>query len=175
MKTQLAKLSASDNAKPKKVKKLLEKDIQAQIVKYLEANRIHVAVTNAERVWGKFGGIRKSKVSPDHPDLTCVLPIVVSTLPIGLAWYIEVKTPTGSIREGQKVKLKSLADAGALCILARSIDDVMPIVTKFKDKELDYDLIKYYRKLLELNLSDRRSKEVRDALKELMLDGKEKD
>ena len=145
-------------------RKLLEKDIQKTIVAWLEANSVHVAVTNAERVWSKHGFPIKSKVSPDHPDLTCVLPIKINQLEIGLAMYIEVKTPTGSIREGQKVKLRALAGSGALCILARSLDDVIPVVRRFKDKELDYEAFLNTRTLLDLQLSDRRSKEVRDAL-----------
>lgn len=151
----------------RKSKNPLEKDIQKTIVSYLELNDIHVSVTNSERVWGKFGGVRASKVSPDHPDLTCVLPVLVNKRLLGLAFYIEVKTATGSIRDGQKVKLRALADSGALCILARGLEDVEPIVKQFKNAELDYEAIQKLRTLLELNLSDRRSKEVRDALAEL--------
>lgn len=46
----------------KEPKKLLEKDIQKLITKYLELRRIPFAVTNAERVWNPQGFVRKSKM-----------------------------------------------------------------------------------------------------------------
>lgn len=154
--------------KPRPItKKLLEKDIQKQIVSWLEINKIPVSVTNSERVWGKFGGVRKSKVSPDHPDLTLVLPVLCNGFKIGLACYIEVKTKTGAIRDGQRIKLRELADNGALCMIARTLDEVVSIIVRFKGKELDQEKIRNVRTLLELNLSDRRSKDVKDALKQL--------
>lgn len=145
-------------------KKLLEKDIQKQIVNYLKLKKVPCAVTNAERVWSKQGFPIKSKVSPDHPDLTATMPVLVNGNALGLSFYIEVKTPSGSIRDGQKVKLRELADAGALCVLARSLDDVKEVVERFQGAELDFESLKRTRTLLELLLSDRRSKEVREAL-----------
>lgn len=153
-----------------KPKKLLEKDIQKMITKYLDLKRVPYAVTNAERVWNPQGFVRKSKVSPDHPDLTATLPVYVDGKKVGLSFYIEVKTPTGSIRDGQKVKLRELADAGALCVLARSLDEVRSVVEKFKDAELDMEAFKRTRTLLELLLSDRRSKEVKEALQSFYSD-----
>lgn len=150
----------------KEPKKLLEKDIQKLITKYLTLRGIPFAVTNAERVWNPQGFVRKSKVSPDHPDLSATMPVLIDGNAVGLSFYIEVKTPTGSIRDGQKVKLRELADAGALCVLARSLDDVKEVVERFQGAELDFESFKRTRTLLELLLSDRRSKEVRDALAE---------
>jgi len=150
-----------------KEKKILEKDIQKQIVTYLKLKKVPYAVTNAERVWSKQGFPIKSKVSPDHPDLSATLPVKVNGNPLGLSFYIEVKTPTGSVRDGQKVKLRELADAGALCVLARSLEDVTTVVERFQGAELDWDALKRTRTLLELLLSDRRSKEVKAALKSL--------
>lgn len=153
--------------KKKEPKKLLEKDIQKMIVKYLELRRIPFAVTNAERVWNPQGFIRKSKVSPDWPDLSATMPVLVNGNAVGLSFYIEVKTPTGSIRDGQRVKLRELASAGALCVLARSLDDVTLVVEKFQGAELDFEALAQSRTLLDLLLSDRRSKEVREALANL--------
>lgn len=84
---------------------------------------------------------------------------------IGLSFYIEVKTPTGSIRDGQKIKLRELSNAGALCVLARSLEEVIDVVERFKDAELNEVAFKRARTLLDLLLSDRRSKEVKDALR----------
>lgn len=150
----------------KEPKKLLERDIQKLIVKYLTLRGVPHAVTNAERVWNPQGFVRKSKVSPDHPDLTATMPVLVDGNPLGLSFYIEVKTPTGSIRDGQKVKLRELAGAGSLCVLARSLDDVKEVVERFQGAELNFESLRRTRTLLELLLSDRRSKEVRDALDE---------
>lgn len=150
-----------------KEKKILEKDIQKQIVTYLKLKKVPYAVTNAERVWSKQGFPIKSKVSPDHPDLSATMPVLVNGNAVGLSFYIEVKTPTGSIRDGQKVKLRELADAGALCVLARSLDDVKEVVERFQGAELDFESLKQSRTLLELLMSDRRSKAVRDALNAL--------
>lgn len=153
-------------------KKLLEKDIQKQITSYLTLKGVPFAVTNAERVWNPQGFVRKSKVSPDWPDLSATLPIFVNSVRIGLSFYIEVKTPTGSIRDGQKIKLRELSDAGALCILARSLEEVVDIVERFKDAELNEVAFKRSRTLLDLLLSDRRSKEVKDALRAVYEDTK---
>lgn len=146
------------------IKKKLEKDIQKEIVDYLKLKRVPHAVTNAERVWSKQGFPIKSKVTPDWPDLSATLPVYIDSRRVGLSFYIEVKTPTGSIRDGQRAKLRELGDAGALCVLARSLEEVQEVVERFKDAELDYDEFKRTRTLLELLLSDRRSKHVKDAL-----------
>ena len=145
-------------------KKLLEKDIQKLITRYLELKGVPFAVTNAERVWNPQGFVRKSKVSPDWPDLSATMPVLVNGHPLGLSFYIEVKTPSGSIRDGQKIKLTSLANAGALCVLARSLDEVVTVVEKFKGVELDFEALQRTHTLLKLLLSDRRSKTVKDAL-----------
>lgn len=150
----------------KEPKKLLEKDIQKLITKYLDLRKVPYAVTNAERVWNPQGFVRKSKVSPDWPDLSATMPVLINGNPVGLSFYIEVKTPTGGIRDGQKVKLRELSAAGALCVLARSLEDVKTVVEKFQGAELDFDALAKSHTLLDLLLSDRRSKAVKDALLE---------
>lgn len=149
------------------IRKKLEKDIQKEIITYLKLRKIPHAVTNAERVWSKQGFIRSSKVTPDWPDLSATLPVSIDGNPLGLSFYIEVKTPKGSIRDGQKLKLMELADAGALCVLARTLNEVKDVVEKFQDAELDFELLSRTRILLKLLLSDRRSKEVKAALLEI--------
>lgn len=161
------KRSASVRNAPKSTTAPLEKEIQATIVSYLKLKKIEVTVTDASRVWGKGGGVRKSKVDSDHPDLSCVLPVVVNGGTLGLAFFIECKTKTGSIREGQKEKLQRLADAGALCVLARDVTEVVRVVDLFMNKEFDHSALNKETELLKLLLSDRRSKEVRDALQRL--------
>jgi hypothetical protein len=156
------------------VKPELEKDIQAAIVTYLKVRRVEVSVTDSSRVWGKGGGVRRSKVDPNHPDLSCVLPIlfprydktgnITDCVLIGLAFFIECKTKTGAIKEGQKEKLLALADSGALCVLARSLDDVKRVVEGFHMKQFDTAAYDKEIDILRLNLSDRRTKAVREEL-----------
>jgi hypothetical protein len=146
-------------------KKLLEKDIQKLIVDYLKMRRVPYALTNAERVWSKYGYPIKSKVSPDHPDLSATMPVLVNGNPIGLSFYIEVKTETGALRDGQRIRLTQLAEVGSICTVARCLEDVEIIVNLFYNKELDHQLLRKTKELLMLKLADRRKKEIRDALK----------
>ena len=53
------------------------------------------------------------------PDLICVLP------PAGRACYIEVKTPTGSVRPEQAEFIAKVREAGAVAFIARSVKDVI--------------------------------------------------
>jgi hypothetical protein len=161
--------NAAVRQKTKIEREPLEKDIQKTIVSYLKLKGIEVTVTDASRTWGKGGGVRQSKVDSDHPDLSCVLPVVVkdknnAEIKLGLAFFIEVKTKTGSIRSGQKEKLVKLADAGALCVLARDVSEVVRVVDLFMNKEFDHSELAKETELLKLLLADRRKKEVRDAL-----------
>jgi len=165
-KAQLAKAPKLHKFVPDKP--VLEKDIQKTIVTYLKLVGIKHTVSDASR-WGKGGGA--TKVDPDHPDLTCVLPVFVTrqgiALKVGLALFIEVKTPQGRVSEGQRVRLIALADAGAVCVVARTLQEVQDVVKLFKDRELDADLLDKQYQLLKLKLSDRRSREVRTALSDL--------
>jgi hypothetical protein len=53
-----------------------------------------------------------------HPD---VVAIVCGT---GRALWIEVKAPGGRLSEVQRARLEQASEAGALCVVATSIDDV---------------------------------------------------
>lgn len=143
-------------------KPLLESAIQRQIMDYLGRAGLQASVTNADRTWGKGGGVRASKVPKGHPDITAVLPVVYNGFVIGLAWYIEVKTPTGSTSSEQKDKLTALAQAGALCTLARDVDTVIRVVTDVKNKPWSILDKKRYDEILALNLFSRRTKAVRE-------------
>lgn len=141
-----------------------EKDIQNTIVQYLRVRGLEVSVTNADRAWGKWGGIRQSKVDKGHPDLTAVLPVLVAGEQVGIGLYIEVKTPTGSLKPEQKEKLQRLDAAGALCVVARSLEDVSLVVDALAFRELDPERVVLVRRLLELNLGNRGAKGVREAI-----------
>lgn len=160
-----------------------EREIQNTIMEYLALCGIPASVTDASRAFGKDGRPRKSKVDPDHPDISAVLPVFLPVAAahqalqeensppqlsrIGLAFYIEVKTATGSIRDGQKKKLLRLSEMGAICILARSIDDVAEVVEQFLNKNFSAKTAEKVRLRLQLELSDRRLKTTRQQLDKL--------
>lgn len=48
---------------------------------------------------------------------------------------IEVKTNTGKVSEDQKTFLQDMADLGAICIIARSVNDVVTILTTLSEEE----------------------------------------
>lgn len=145
-----------------------ESDIQKAIMDYLKVVRVEAAVTNADRTWGKGGGVRQSKVPKGHPDITAILSVLTDAgLKIGLAFYVEVKTPTGRLSDEQKVRLLSLADAGAICLVARSVEDVSSVITRYKGKVWTAEAKVYMDRLLQLSISDRRNRDVRQALVEM--------
>lgn len=142
----------------------LESDIQKAIVDYLRLRHVYVSVTDSSRSFGRDGLPRRSKVDTSHPDLSCVLPVLVGDRIIGLALFIECKRKNGATKVGQKERLLELAEAGALCILARSTDEVKRVIDIFMNKPFSYDAYDKEVELLKLNLSDRRTKSVRTAL-----------
>lgn len=73
-------------------------------------------------------GIYRKATGPGHrpgvPDLIAVLK------PSGRAMFIEVKAHKGVVSPDQKMLLNALGEAGALCVVARSIDDVAAVLKK---------------------------------------------
>ena len=117
----------------------LEKDVQKAICEYLKLMGIVFSKTDASRTFSKDGIPRRSKVTPDWPDVSAVLPMKLEIAgklqPIGIAFYIEVKRPKGSlIREGQKERLSQLRATGAIAIIARSVGDVKLVVDKYLNR-----------------------------------------
>lgn len=154
------------------LKPMLEKDIQKMIVQWLKLQGLEVSVTDASRSFAKDGGIRRSKVDPSHPDLTVVLPVVTGweaeEFKVGLAFYIEVKTPSGQVKEGQKEKLLSLCGHGAVAIVARDLDVVETFVKAFRGKRVTAEKMRKAHRILWLQLQDRRNPEVGKELAELL-------
>lgn len=116
-----------------------EKQIQHTISNYLSALRIPHTVTDASAIPMGDGSFRASKVDPGWPDVTGVIPRSVSPALTGRLLAIEVKTKTGKLLPGRLVKrgwrrvyvpgqaetLTDLRKAGAIALVARSIEDVM--------------------------------------------------
>src|SRR5262245_20432134 len=104
-----------------------ERDIQAGICALLDSLRIPYSVTDAAvpvvsgqckecgadvKLYARGGKVRKS-----WPDISAVIKS-------GRLLAIEVKSATGRFKPGQPEMLAALVKAGALVIVARSIDDV---------------------------------------------------
>lgn len=68
--------------------------------------------------WGKI----KRWVDTSTPDIGAVIPWS------GRALLLEVKSLTGRLREGQRIRLEELAAAGALCGLVRSVGAVVDML-----------------------------------------------
>ena len=96
-----------------------ELQIQSTILEYLELRQIIHSVTDRSRHWDAKGRVRASRVShPGWPDISLVLPG-------GRAAFIEVKSSRGVVSDDQDACHAALRAAGALVIVARSLDDVV--------------------------------------------------
>lgn len=119
----------------------LEKDVQKAICLYLKTKGIVYSKTDASRSFSKDGFPRKSKVTPDWPDLTAVIPMYFEDngqkRTVGVAFFIEVKRLKGSaVREGQKERLTQLRATGAVAIVARCVEDVDVVVKRYLNRSL---------------------------------------
>lgn len=141
-----------------------EKDIQKSILSYLSIMKIAHSATNADRAWGKGGGVRQSKVSKGWPDISAVLPVYIGGELHGVAFFIECKTEKGSIKPYQKDQLRELSENGAICVVARSVKDVQRVVDQFYKKPMSKGALKATNRILELEFSDKRDKSLRDEL-----------
>ena len=115
-----------------------ENAIRKTISHYLDALKIPHTVTDAGVIKIGEGQYRPRGVDPGWPDITGVIPCSVSPLLAGRLLAVEVKTKTGKLLPGRLVKrgwrqewvkgqkevLEDLRQAGAVAIVARSIEDV---------------------------------------------------
>jgi len=93
--------------------KPIEFEIQRAILGYLKAKKIF-----AKRM--EIRGLHKGR---KNPATGC--PDIIGVLPNGRALMIEVKTKKGKLSEEQEDWLHASADAGALVVIATSLDDVI--------------------------------------------------
>lgn len=108
------------------VKKILEKDIQMTICKYLEIKGIFFWRQNNTPIFaqGRFRAMPKySKLG--IPDIIAILP------PNGRFVAIEVKRPNGKLSEHQEAFRDELQRIGGLYVVATSVDDIIKL--KLKD------------------------------------------
>lgn len=112
----------------------LECDIQQAIVDWLTAQRFPHAVTDASRVWGKDGGVRKSKVNPDWPDISGVIPAHWNSALAGRALFIETKAAWGRLSPGQALLHAQLRAAGAVVLVPYSVDEFLAQMENLKNE-----------------------------------------
>ncbi len=84
-----------------------ERDITASIRDYLRIRKIFH--------WKNWSGLGST---PGIPD-------IIGVLPGGRALFIEVKTAKGHLSDHQENFLKNAGDMGAMCIVARSVQDLI--------------------------------------------------
>jgi VRR-NUC domain len=103
-----------------------EAEIQDAILDYLKTQRIPHSITNAVRSYNGKGQIVR-RIAPGWPDITGCLPVVFGPLS-GVFLAIECKSAKGKLRPDQAATLHALYQAGALVVVARSVDDVVAML-----------------------------------------------
>jgi hypothetical protein len=109
------------------IRKQTEADIQAEIVSYLEDRGIFVAATDSSLQFNRCTGtVSRGKISVrGFPDLTLVLDGRFDPQGVGgRSCFLEVKSPTGRLRDSQRETIDRLRSAGALVEVVRSVEEV---------------------------------------------------
>jgi hypothetical protein len=113
--------------------KASEAEIQDAICGYLRTQRIPHSITNAERSYNNRGQWVR-RIEPGWPDVTgCALG--------GLMLAIEVKRVKGKLLASQAEMLHKLYQAGALVVIARSVDDVIEALASRRIRQKDVEEI----------------------------------
>lgn len=105
----------------------LEKEVQTEILQFLDSFGIPYSVTDASTNWR----IHRRSMKRSWPDITAVLS------PGGRCLCIEVKTEDGGYQPGQEDMLTRLKAAGALAITARSVEDVKMAIAGNLDRAME--------------------------------------
>lgn len=113
-----------------------EAQIQDAILGYLRAQRIPHSVTEAKRSYNERGQLVR-RIAPGWPDITGVARG-------GIALCIECKSAKGRLRPEQAKTLYALINAGALVVVARSVDCVAEILRTGCIREQDLEEIAHY-------------------------------
>lgn len=99
------------------MEKIKEKDIQKQILDYLDIKRIFHYKSNNVGIFRRDTGSYIPSGVLGLPDIICVIK--------GIYIGIEVKVPGGKQSDNQKAFQESLEKAGGIYILAYSLDDLL--------------------------------------------------
>src|SRR5262245_34762475 len=93
------------------------KQIQSAVEEYLTARGIPCSGTDGAESYNRKGQ-RVRRVQSGWPDVT-------ACLPGGMLGAIEIKTAKDKLRPDQAATLHALYQAGALVVIARSLDDLI--------------------------------------------------
>jgi hypothetical protein len=101
-------------------KKILESEIQKQILDYLKLKRVFHFKNNTAGIYKVSTGSYIPSQSVGAPDIICVIG--------GTFCGLEVKRPGGKQSDNQKAFQDSLEEAGGKYYLVFSLDDVIKII-----------------------------------------------
>ena len=113
-------ISASDYQKTAS-----HKELEDAIKDYMDWMNIEGTHTNADRVWGKDGQPRPSKVKEGWPDRTYVLK------PYGKMFCIEIKSGKDELSPEQIKVISSIIASGGIVVVARSVEDVKEALVNY--------------------------------------------
>lgn len=114
-----------------------EAQIQDAITSYLRAQRIPHSITESKRSFNEYGQLVR-RIAPGWPDITgCARG--------GIMLAIECKSAKGRLRPEQARTLHALYQAGALVVIARSVDDVISVLQTWRIRDCDVDEICRYK------------------------------
>lgn len=100
----------------------LEAEVQSAVTDYLAAKRIPYTITEAKRSYNERGQ-QVRRINPGWPDITGCHPTT------GQLLGIECKRTVGGVLSyDQAFTLSALFRAGALVVIARSVDDVLSLL-----------------------------------------------
>ncbi len=132
-------IAQSAKSKPRRRTRIAaENQIRKTISAYLTALGIPHTITEAAAARAQSGAYISGRVDPSWPDITGVIPRGVSPALEGRLLAIEIKTEDGKLNPARMVKrgfhwvaipsqedvLESLRRAGAVALVARSIEDL---------------------------------------------------
>jgi len=114
-----------------------EAQIQDAIIQYLRVQRIPHTITEAKRSYNERGQLVR-RIAPGWPDITgCARG--------GKLLAVECKSAKGRLSPDQARTLYGLIQAGALVVVARSVDCVIEILRTGCIRERDIEEIARYK------------------------------
>jgi hypothetical protein len=120
-----------------------EAEIQSAIVDYLNVQKIPHTVTEAKRSYNERGQLVR-RIAPGWPDITGAVPIGLGSQLCAAFLGIECKSASGRLRPDQARTLYGLYKAGALVVVARSVDDVVELLLSGRVRDCDVaEMCKY--------------------------------
>lgn len=99
--------------------RLKESDIQRSVLDWLKAKRIFAVRLNNAPVPTRDGRFRPVSMK-GLPD--CHVDYSVFSIPVSV--WVEFKTPSGRLSEGQKLVKEAIEEFGGFYFIVRSIDDM---------------------------------------------------